>query len=78
VRKRPLPDVHAGQIWRDRDKRSFGGNRRVRVEIVTRDGDAVTVCYRQIDRFGSSDGVFSQKFRSRYDRFQRAFDLVHP
>jgi hypothetical protein len=74
--KRVLNDVHAGQVWRDRDKRMLSGNRRVKVDLVRRDGDKVTVIYRPV--VGENNCVFPGfgPYRSRYDRFQRAFDLV--
>jgi hypothetical protein len=77
--KRDLKDVHAGQIWRDRDKRMLSGNRRVHVESVVRDCDPrslaprVTVNYRAVSWNGAPLGP---SLKSRYDRFQRAFDLV--
>jgi predicted SnoaL-like aldol condensation-catalyzing enzyme len=70
------PDVHAGQIWVDRDKRMLSGNRRVRVIQTMRDGDKVTVTYRCVA--GPDNKEYPPTCTSRYDRFQRAFDLVAP
>lgn len=70
--KRILSDVHPGQIWRDRDKRMSSGNRRVRV--ITVSGPLTpTVAYRVV---GFSGQDLGQMHKSRYERFQRAFDLI--
>lgn len=74
MKRRELSDVHPGQIWRDRDRRMASGNRRVRVmSTIREDTGKCFVTYRQI---GSDDCVFDQVFRSCYERFQRAFDLL--
>ncbi len=74
--KRILDDVHGGDVWRDRDKRMLSGNRRVKVDRVVRDGDAVTVYYRSA--VGQANEPMGSYFKSRYDRFQRAFNRVIP
>lgn len=72
--KRLLHDVRPGQIWLDRDKRSYGGHRRVIVTKTARAGEKVTVTYQQVT--GLDNRQWPGEFTSRYDRFQRAFDLV--
>jgi hypothetical protein len=72
--KRQLHDVHPGQVWRDRDARMLSGNRRVKVTKCVRDGDKVTVFYRSA--VGDNGVPFGAEYKSRYDRFQRAFDIV--
>jgi hypothetical protein len=61
-----------GDVWRDKDKRSMGGHRTVRVVDVKlkHEGDPDTVFYRD------AHGIINTIYRSRYDRFQRAFDFV--
>jgi hypothetical protein len=70
--KRFYPDVRPGQLWRDRDRRMMSGNRKVRVVKTERDGERVSVYYRE--DYGT--GMVSREFRSAYDRFQRSFDLI--
>lgn len=74
--KKVRDDVHPGQLWRDRDKRMLSGNRRVRVISTTRDGDHAYVTYSPV--FGENNRMmeFERVFKSRYERFQRAFDLI--
>jgi hypothetical protein len=67
------PRITAGQIWRDRDKRSLSGNRLVKVTRTERDGDRVSVYYVDCTSYGR---IFDREYRSRYDRFPRAFSLV--
>lgn len=72
--KRVLSVPKPGQTWRDRDKRMSSGNRRVRVTATIIDGPkGVWVFYRGIFSNGEMHG---QLFKSRWDRFQRAFDLI--
>jgi hypothetical protein len=71
---RVLNPVHAGQVWRDRDKRMLSGNRKVYIDRIVGDGDQVMVYYRPADWHHQPIG--KQMYKSRYERFQRAFDLV--
>lgn len=64
-RKRQRYDVYTGQIWQDRDKRM---ERRVCVVSTSTDGATATVNYR--------NETTGRKYKSRYDRFQSAFDLL--
>jgi hypothetical protein len=74
--KKERPGVHVGDIWVDRDKRMLSGNRRVRVVSVTRESSGtVDVRYQQIIGVGEYIKAFDPVYRSRYERFQRAFDL---
>lgn len=61
----PVPKI--GEIWVDRDKRSWSGNRRVVVTLIA--FGAVT--YRQV--IGVNDSVEGRAFRSKLERFTRAF-----
>lgn len=71
--KKPLDDVHAWQTWRDRDKRELSGNRCVKVTATIRDDKGVGVKYRAVLHNGEMCGP---EMRSKYDRFQRAFELM--
>jgi len=73
--KKQYPDVRLGQTWRDRDKRMASGNRRVRVVGIAGAGGDATVGYQIVDARNLSLG---RCYRSRYDRFQRAFELIAP
>ncbi len=64
----PVPKV--GEIWRDRDKRMWSGNRRVRIHLVF-DG---AVTYQQV--IGANNENTSRLFRSQLARFSRAFEQV--
>ena len=68
------PVVQVGQIWRDRDPRSWSGNRRVVVLDADPDGKVV---YRQVVGPFNDSGDWPTH-RSRYQRFQRAFELISP
>jgi hypothetical protein len=70
VAKKDWPAVHAGDVWRDRDKRMDG--RKVRVLLTSTDGETVTVHYQQ----DLGNELCGPIYRSRLDRFQRAFELV--
>jgi hypothetical protein len=70
--KRQLTGVHAGDIWRDRDRRMMSGNRLVRVTSVLRDDKGTTVFYRNF----AGNQEWGTTLKSRYERFQRAFDPV--
>ena len=72
--RRQLSDVHAGQVWRDRDKRMLSGNRRVLVMRVVGNGDVAHVYYRSA--VGIANDPMGSEYRSVYERFQRGFDLV--
>ena len=68
--RKTYPDVKVGQVWRDRDPRMRSGSRFVRVESVA----GVFAYYRTT---GWPMGrLASSLYRSRVDRFQRAFELV--
>lgn len=73
--KKTRDDVHAGQIWKDRDKRMLSGNRCVRVLYTAQDGQHVVVKYRASLPSGE---VVGPVLTSKRARFQRAFDLVSP
>ena len=73
--KKQYPDVRLGQTWRDRDKRMASGNRRVRVMRIVGEGPPATVYYQQVVGNGN---LLGSGFRSRYARFQRAFELIAP
>jgi hypothetical protein len=64
-------EVSVGDIWVDRDPRSWSGNRRVKVMSITT-GVPARVHYRQV--VGNS--LSTRAFRSDYERFQRAFRLL--
>lgn len=70
--KRHRHDVRVGQIWRYRDARSYSGSRRVRV--VSEGGPGEFVSYRQV--VGLESREVGGSFRSRYERFQSAFELL--
>jgi hypothetical protein len=69
--KKPRPEPRAGQVWRDRDPRMWNGDRRVRVTSTIREDGGLFVTYRQV--VGLKNVEMGQTFRSRYERFQRAF-----
>ena len=52
----------------------YSANRRVYVVSTERDGDRVSVYYRQVA--GANNEPVGTLYRSKYDRFQRAFDLT--
>lgn len=62
-RGRSYPTVEVGQVWVDRDQRMSSGNRRVTVKVSDPNG---FVTYEN----------YGRRYRSRYQRFQRAFKLV--
>ena len=66
------PDVHAGDVWRDRDRRMMSGNRRVKVTRTALIDGTAYVFYRSV--VGANNREIGTEFRSRYERFQRAFD----
>lgn len=68
--RKERPEVKVGDIWRDRDPRSWSGNRRVKV-VRIEDG---RVFYRQT--VGNTNYITEQEYSSKFDRFQRAFDLI--
>lgn len=70
--KRQLRDVHPGQVWRDRDTRM---NRLVRVKRCELNGDGAFVYYQTATPAGQAIEI-ARVHKSRYDRFQRAFDYV--
>lgn len=63
--------VAVGEIWRDRDPRMWSGNRRVVVVCIT----DTHVYYRQV--VGDGNAATGREFRSKRDRFPRAFDLIN-
>lgn len=72
--KKTRPEVHVGQVWRDRDKRSYSGNRLVRVLSIEAGSFATHVYYKQV--IGQNRREVDPLFHSQYKRFQDAFDLV--
>lgn len=68
MKEYPTPEL--GQIWRDRDKRSLNGNRRVKILGV--ESDAISY----VEVIGVSNHQAGRVCRSHPYRFVRAFALI--
>ena len=67
------PVINVDQVWRDRDKRSMNGNRHVKVLGIEHGLVRITVVYVAVSPNGRQ---WPPAFRSRYDRFQKRFELT--